>query len=468
MAEEWKKIKVSLKSEDLEAYINVPFFGEEGGLKAILTVDDARKALHAKGISDGIRNDELERIFQESIFDEDVLAASGTPPLHGENARIEYYFKTDRDFHPQEDKDGRIDYHEVSFLSNVKQGQELCRRIPPTDGKPGRSLLGREIKANAGKDVILPQGPNTELSSSQGPDVLVALCDGCVTFNKTKLVEVKAKLEIKGDVDFNTGNLQFNGALVIGGDIKAGFTVETTGDLEVGGVVEDAQVIAGGSALIKKGFIGHGNGLIKTGGELTIKFAQNQKIRCGGNLNLGGEMMHCETRVGGDVVASGRKGAIIGGHVLCEGSVEVPQIGSVTYTQTVVEVGCNFQLEDRRREIQEEQSKLDANQDKIKNALYILSRLKIKLKGELPPEQEKLYGRLQETIKYYPKYREELKAELGGIDQKMGEHRNAQIKVTGTLYPGSKLVIGKFPKVFNEKMERTTFREVKGEIVGAV
>ncbi|GAI26403.1 unnamed protein product, partial [marine sediment metagenome] len=284
MTEEWRQIKVSLKNDDLEAYINVPFVGEKDTLKAILTVNDARKALKDKGVVNGVLENELERVFRESLFDEDILVASGTPPKHGENATIDFYFETELEFKLREDKDGRIDYHETSVLVNVRKGDQLCRRTPPTEGRPGRSVTDKEIPPKEGKDRVVPDGPNTEFAPND-PDLLIASTNGCVSLDRTKLVEVKPRLVIKGNVDYSTGNIKFIGSLIIAKDVKSGFKVNVSGDLEVGGVVEDAEVEAGGNALIKKGFIGRGQGLIKTGGDLTIKFAQNQNIICDGDFN---------------------------------------------------------------------------------------------------------------------------------------------------------------------------------------
>ena len=434
MADGWRKINVSLRNQDLEAWVNVPFSGEGGQVKDLLTVEDVRQALKSKGVTTGIMADEVDKIFRESLFDQDIMVAQGTLPQPGRNGKIEFYFRTERDFSPKEDEDGRIDFHEVSFLENIQKGQKLCRRIPPTNGKSGRSLMGKEIKAPNGHDVKVPMGPNTQYSSSEGPDVLEAATDGCVTLNPSHLVEVQPKLEIKGDVDFNTGNINFNGTLTVGGDVKAGFSLEVTGDVEISGTVEDATVKAGGNALIKKGFIGHGKGLIETGGELTLKFAQNQTISAGGDLVLGGELMHCEARVGGNIIASGRKGAIIGGHVLAEGSIEVPQLGSVTFTKTFVHAGCDFKTEERLNEINRELDKVGENEEKVKKALYALSKLRLKLQGNLPAEQQKpIYERLRDTMNYYPKYLR--KTRRRGQGAGVQGHRAAQCLDHGDQHP---------------------------------
>jgi len=464
LAEEWKKIKVLLKNNDLEAYIYVPYMEEEDPSASFPTIEDARKALQEAGVVSGIQEELLEKVFRDSLFDQEVLVAQGKAPKEGVDARLEYYFPTKKRFAPKEDEYGRIDYREVSFLINVSKGDKLCRRHPPTAGEPGLSVKGKEIPPKRPRDFLLPQGPNTEPAPGDA-NLLIASTNGCVSLNKSRLVEVRPKLEIKGDVDYSTGNIKFLGSLVIGGDVKSGFKVNVSEDLEIGGCIEDAEVEAGGDVLVKKGFIGHGKGVLRTGGDLTVKFVQNQEIHCEGDLVLGGELMHSKTFVGGDLIANNRKGFIIGGTVEVQGSVEAFQIGSVNATPTVVAVGRDFMITNRLKQIEEELEKIKENQEKVKKALYNLSRLKIKLKGNLPPEQQSLFERLQETNRHYPVYREKLLKEREDLEKELAKHKDAQIKVNHTLYPGVKIIIGNITRTITEKIERPVLREVNGEIV---
>jgi uncharacterized protein len=461
----WKKIKVALKNNDTECYLNVPFLTSEGTLEAPLTAEDAREALRNSGVLEGIHEDRLIKLFEEARFDQEVLVAEGRPPKDGEDAWVEFFFDAKREFQPKEDSDGRIDYHDVSFFASVAKGDKLCLLHPPTQGETGSSVTGMEIAPKSGRDRLLPQGSNTEVSPHD-PNLLLASENGCVTLNKTKFVEVTPRLQIKGDVDFSTGNVNFVGSLLIVGDIKAGFKVTATGDLEVGGCIEDSEVEVGGSMLLKKGFIGRGKGLVKTAGDLTVKYVHGQNIVCGGNLIVGGELMHCKARVAGNVIASSRKGAIIGGKIECQGNIESTQVGNQSYTHTELVLGCDFQLQDRLREIDEELGKLTENQDKVKKALYNFSMLKIKMKGQLSPEHQALYERLQETGRYYPKYRLELDQERKRIGAEIARHKDSFIKVQKTLFPGVKVTIGNYTRIFNEKWDNQVLREVKGEIVG--
>ncbi|MBN2288320.1 MAG: DUF342 domain-containing protein [Candidatus Glassbacteria bacterium] len=468
MAEEWRKIKVSLRNTETEAYIMVPFLTGEGTLDKALTIADARMALASAGVKTGIKDDVLNKIFEEALFDQELLIAEAVPVVHGLDAKLEFYFDHEKDFKPREDKDGRIDYKDISFLNNVSKGDQLCRRHPPTPGEPGSTATGTPIEPKPGKDRKLPSGKNTEVSVND-PDLLIASTGGSVTYNRQSgYVEVQPNLEIKGDVDFNTGNIDFNGSLVVTGDIKAGFKVKVTGDLEIGGCVEDAQVEAEGDILIKKGFIGRGNGLVRSSANVTVKYVQGQKVICDGDLTLGGELMHSDVRVQGNVYVNSRKGAIIGGSVMAQGSVESTQVGSETYTHTEIAVGHDYKLAARIEEITKELEQITQNQEKLKKALYNLSRMKMQLKGDLPPEQEALFGRMQETVKCLPDQKSELEDEKKRIDAEIEKHRVAFVQVKRSLYPGVKITIGKFQRVFNERLDGKTFREIKGEIIPTV
>jgi len=467
MVEDWEKIKVSLRSNETEAFITVPFLTEDA-LDMPLTLQDARKALTAAGVNTGIKEDVLKEIFENALFDQEILVAEARQPENGLDAKIEFFFEHKKEFIPKEDESGRIDFKDISFLHNVNKGDQLCRRLPPTPGKPGATVTGKPINPKPGKDRVMPGGTNTEISEGN-PDILIAATSGSVSFNRrNNKVEVHPNMEIKGDVDFTTGNLDFVGSLRVVGDIKAGFKVKVTGDLEVGGCVEDAEVEAKGNILVKKGFVGRGNGIIRSAGDVTVKYVQGQQIECEGDLNLGGELMHSTTKVSGSVNVTSRKGAIIGGVVRALGSIEATQIGNESYTHTEVGVGVNFKLLDRLEEIDRNLEQIANNQEKLKKGLYHLSRLKIQLKGKLPPEQAALHERMQETVRFFPAQKAELEEEKKRLESEIDQHRNACVKVTKSLFPGVKISIGKSQRLFNEKHDGKTFREIKGEIIPTV
>jgi len=88
---------------------------------------------------------------------------------------------------------------------------------------------------------------------------LYALKDGAVHYVDGSIA-VYDVLEINGDVDFNTGNIDFNGYVNIKGTVEDNFSVKAEKDIEIGGVygIGGVKLIesTGGSIYIRGGVAG--------------------------------------------------------------------------------------------------------------------------------------------------------------------------------------------------------------------
>ena len=89
----------------------------------------------------------------------------------------------------------------------------------------------------------LPRGKNTEIS--EDGTQLVASIAGSVDFTGN-VFQVKPVLEVPGDVDFSTGNINFLGDVNIRGNVLSGFTVRAMGNVRVEGVVEAGSSVEAG------------------------------------------------------------------------------------------------------------------------------------------------------------------------------------------------------------------------------
>jgi len=272
-------VKVKILNNGLEAAINVT--QAVGGGKEP-TIDTAHEAMKEEGIVYGIDTDILRDVFNDYLFDEDVVVAYGKPAKDGKDGEIKYYVDLKVELKPREDEKGNVNYKDIRLIQNVTKGQKLVEVIPPVPGEEGRTVTGANITPAAGKVQKLPMGLNTE-PSKDNPNVLIASIDGNAKIIKGDLVQVDEFFTVDGNIDFKTGNLDYNGSLFIKGDIKAGFEVRTKNDLEINGLVEDAKVYAKGNIIIKNGFLGRGNGIIEAGGDVVLKFCENQNIKAKGS-----------------------------------------------------------------------------------------------------------------------------------------------------------------------------------------
>ena len=118
--------------------------------------------------------------------------------------------------------------------------------------------------------------------------------------------------EIRGDVDFSSGNINFIGDVTISGGVTSGFEVKAGGDIEVDGVVESARVESGGNITLHKGIAGAEKGMIQADGAITARFIENARVMAGGDVTVSDAIIQSIVWSGASVRCEGKRGTIVG------------------------------------------------------------------------------------------------------------------------------------------------------------
>ena len=209
-------VKIDISNDKMQAYLQLDL-PPEG--TAWPTFDQIMEKLHAEGVVFGIREEVIHRLLEEKS-NRLTLIAEGVYPVDGEDASLQYFFETDRvRLLPKELEDGRVDHRELSLVQSVQKGQVLVEKKPATPGVAGKNVLGEEVPAVAGKDVNLLAGKNVVWDNNR----LIATCDGEPTKTGNK-VSVQLVHEIRGNVGYKTGNIDFIGSVHIRGDVESGLS----------------------------------------------------------------------------------------------------------------------------------------------------------------------------------------------------------------------------------------------------
>ena len=348
-----------------------------------LTRDMIYQALAAQGISYGLNTVLLDR----AAHDRDryfnlYLVAQGKPAFDGRNGNIVDYFPRELQRTLEVDEFGQVDYTALNLICNVKEGQEICRLIRPTEGEPGRTVLDQEVPAKSGKAVPLPKGRNTEVS--EDGDALLASIPGHVEFSGRNF-QVKPVLDIDGDVDFSTGNIKFVGDVNIKGDAISGFAVNAMGNVYVGGVVEAGGTVeAGGDLTVAKGILGDGSTVIRAARCIFAKYIENATIYVRENLQtdcIVNGQIYCDGEI---QVCSGR-GSIMGGRVWAGKRVSASAIGAKSEVKTSVALGglpcATFEREAVREQLRELNRDLERLENQLDSPLKstLLGKARMKL-----------------------------------------------------------------------------------------
>ena len=217
---------VTLSDDKVVAYIQFTKWEKDFSC----SVEALEQFLRSHQVRYGLQHDTLRRIAEhaEEYQYSRTPIAMGTEPMHGQNGRIEFTvnFGNETNLKPLEIEDGKVDYKEVIRLNNVKKGQPLATRIPPTKGVPGTAVTGEEIPSKPGKEAHFKVGKNVVVNAEK--TAMYAL-DGLLTKTEKGKINVFPVYEINGDVDYSIGNIDFVGTVVIRGNVLTGFRIKARG-----------------------------------------------------------------------------------------------------------------------------------------------------------------------------------------------------------------------------------------------
>ncbi len=231
-----------------------------------------------------------------------------------------------------------VDLHEVTRFINVRKDQIICN-IVAGEATTGTDVFGTPLPPAAIK-VIAPAplklGPR--VAFGKDPRTVVATEPGCVRY-VDGVLSVEQVFEVKGDLNFKIGNVDFKGKVVIRGSVLDGFKIKATDDVLVDGVMGNASIETTGAIVIKGGVNGLHKGRLQAAGDVVARYLHQVSVSAGGNVTAEIECHDSLVSAGGDVKIV--RGGIIGGQVEAGGNISAAFVGSERCVRTVVSAGHN-------------------------------------------------------------------------------------------------------------------------------
>src|SRR5690606_37538626 len=97
-------------------------------------------------------------------------------------------------------------------------------------------------------------------------------------------LSVQPVVEVKGNIDFETGSMNATTDVLVRGNIQDGFHVHTTRNLSVNGFIEGAEVKAAGDVQVRGGIAGKNKGTVEAGGQIIAKFCNEANLKAQGDI----------------------------------------------------------------------------------------------------------------------------------------------------------------------------------------
>ena len=274
-----------------------------------------------------------------------INIANGIPAIDGVNARFEKLVSTESHRKPKPKllENGKVDMLDLGQSITVKAGTVLMKKIPMIVGKPGKTVTAEIIEPKKSIDASFVIEKNVEIDPNN-PLQLLAATYG-IPIDKGDFIKIDDVLLLE-NVDNRSGNIIYDGTVVISADIHENMRVKASGDITVMGLIESAEVISGGDLTVEMPIIGHISKTdeeftckIKCGGNLTGTIAQYASLNVAKNLTLTNQLIHCETVCNGDVDVHNNalsQGSIIGGTTTSHKGIRAVTVGTSGSTKTII------------------------------------------------------------------------------------------------------------------------------------
>ncbi len=290
--------------------------------------------------------------------------AQGIKAIQGQDAKLEFFFNTDYLKAGGLGADGNIDFKQRGEIPLVEEGTVLAEKTPMVQSRLGQNVFGDEVAAVVGNDISLRFGKGAKLSED-GFKVLAAV-RGYPKYSLSGVIFVHEEYTTPGDVDYETGHVDYNGNVNIKGCIKSGFKVRGNDikAIELAGGIVEAEgdlVVAGGI----------NEGKIYARGNVFAKFIHKSEIVCMGNVNVEKEIVDSCIESSGS--CSIENGKLISSKITAKMGVNARDIGTEMATPNEIKVGYDVFTE---KELEKNKIKVNKLKQKIQNYKEKKERLK--------------------------------------------------------------------------------------------
>tara|TARA_R110002110_G_scaffold119309_2_gene293756 strand:- start:42637 stop:44790 length:2154 start_codon:yes stop_codon:yes gene_type:complete len=405
------EVIIKIANDEMSAKMTVmASFGGDG-----ISMELIKKAIKNEGIEYKTCDQSvLDSIVKQQTV-QDCVFAKGIKPKDGLDTTFEALCSSTTEHAPVKDDMGKVDFLQVKDFTNVKPGEPLMRRIPASKGVNGCDVLGRSVPAKAGVEKKFSEQCKGVEVDPNDENLLVAVERGYPV-----ILEDGVRVEdilVFDKVDLQTGNINYDGCVLISGKISPGMVIHVTGDVVIKDTINNATIIAGNNIIIDGGVMGSDikgevndkdegtkhnnyNAHLSAGGFIKANFISRADLVAQGNIEIKEYIAHSIAFSNQKILLGqkGGKGQVIGGKITAKRGIVLNIAGAPASVRTKIVVGYTPEAKKELKELQME--KLQKS-DRLKQMLYYL---------EHNPEQVYAINDNPESLEKFKKFNTDLLA----------------------------------------------------------
>ena len=391
--------------------------------------------LNSANVTFGIDQDMLVKLSNNPVYGRPVKVAEGTAQQQGTPGYFEYHFDTTVNRKPTIRPDGTADYMSIKTIETIQEGDVIATYHPAVQGSRGMSVRGQILEPKPVRDLPPLIGRGFDRSSDNL--TYTAKITGKIEVNQGK-INISPVHEVKGDVGIETGNIKFNGDVIVHGGVHDGAVIDAAGNVVIHGLIEDCDIRAGKDLFLLSGVKGNEKTIIDCKGSVTAQFVEYAIITCGGDISAD-YFFKSKVSCDGHIELNGNNASIIGGYVSAVQGIEVNDIGNSFGTNTNVAVGVDVELTAEYEILAKKIQAISSNVLKIKKGIEEFDKLGEE-RGINYKEDPRRMQLLRVRIRDEAVVLEETK-KLNRLREVIKSGQGATIKVFRRIYPGSSISI---------------------------
>lgn len=415
---------ISFSHDGMTAYLRLP----EPMQGQKYRLEDVQAALTASGVKSGIDQEAIRGMVRDGIYGRPVVVATGKAPQDGKDGYFEYMFQSQLDGKPRINEDGTVSYA-IQLFEMVTEGQVIAKYHPAIQGMDGYTVKDTPLRAKVGRE--LPPLRGRGFSCENDGLTYIASITGKIDMINDK-INILPVFEVSGDVDANTGNIEFRGDVIIHGSVDD-VEIRATGTVTVDGVVQGASIYANKEIVLSGGVLGNGKSVIDAKGGISAKFFEFATVRCKGDITADiflNSNVYCE----GKANVMSKKGAIVGGSVHAVSGIEANSIGNSAEIRTHVLVGNGGEVRVKMEELRNSIKTATANITKAETILQKFQEYEEKT-GQSCKDDPRRVQLVRIRVRDMARKAAD-EEELRKLEAMVESARGANIKVRKRVFPG--------------------------------
>ena len=317
-------------------------------------IEEVMEFVHSKALRVGVSRKRIRDLLQQVIDIEKLtevsnVIAKGLVPRNGKNSYIKALVPSalERVLRPQSSDGTKVDMRDLGDIICVKPNDAVAIRVPPSSGKPGRTVTGKVRLPAPGELLDIKLGPNTAVSQGD-ENIILALVAGQPKF-ENNIMSIDETFTTKG-VNVRTGNIKYDGAVIVNGDVAEHMEIVAKGDVTINGFVESSFIRSGGDIIITQGATGKMNDedcQLVARGSIFVQHAQGIDMIAGKDINVAKQLAYSRAKAKGSLTVGSidnPMGNLFASTVNCQKTIAAGSIGAISGSALTLDFSEGYNL----------------------------------------------------------------------------------------------------------------------------